>query len=90
MNCLNFVFVPKGIASRERLDQLYNAHVKRFYSSPQWRKRFNARLWQHRKSLFYLVKHIPSFARARKNFEPEKPGAHHAGPGMPPRGKKNS
>ena len=31
MNCLNFVFVPKGIASKERLDFLYNAHVKRFY-----------------------------------------------------------
>jgi anaerobic magnesium-protoporphyrin IX monomethyl ester cyclase len=70
MNCLNFVFVPRAIASRERLDQLYNQHVKRFYSSPEWRRKFMARLWQHRHSLAYLVKHLPSFARARRNFEP--------------------
>jgi anaerobic magnesium-protoporphyrin IX monomethyl ester cyclase len=70
MNCLNFVFVPKGIKSRERLDRLYNGHVKRFYSSPEWRRRFMRRLWQHRRSLWYLLKHIPSFARARRNFEP--------------------
>jgi anaerobic magnesium-protoporphyrin IX monomethyl ester cyclase len=72
MNCLNFVFVPKGIGSRERLDRLYNEHVKRFYSSPEWRRRFTRRLWHHRKSLLYLLKHVPSFARARRNFEPEK------------------
>ncbi len=70
MNCLNFVFVPKGISSRERLDRLYNEHVKRFYSDRAWRRRFGKRLWQHRWSLWYLIRHIPSFARARKNFEP--------------------
>jgi radical SAM superfamily enzyme YgiQ (UPF0313 family) len=56
MNCLNFVFVPKGIASKERLDQLYNEYVKRFYSDPAWRKRFRSRLWEHRKSLLYLLR----------------------------------
>ena len=75
MNCLNFVFVPKGIGSRERLDRLYNEHVKRFYSSPEWRRRFMRRLWQHRSSLWYLLKHMPSFARARRNFEPGNDGA---------------
>lgn len=70
MNCLNFVFVPKGISSRERLDRLYNEHVKRFYSGKEWRRTFARRLWQHRWSLWYLVKHLPSFARAKKNFEP--------------------
>jgi anaerobic magnesium-protoporphyrin IX monomethyl ester cyclase len=71
MNCLNFVFVPRGISSRQRLDQLYNAHVKRFYSSPAWRRTFMKRLWQHRWSLWYLFRHLPSFNRAKKNFEPE-------------------
>jgi anaerobic magnesium-protoporphyrin IX monomethyl ester cyclase len=71
MNCLNFVFVPKGISSRERLDRLYNEHVKRFYSDREWRRKFGRRLWQHRKSLWYLLRHLPSFARARKNFEPD-------------------
>jgi len=72
MNCLNFVFVPGGISSRERLDHLYNEHVKRFYSSREWRRTFGRRIWQHRKSLWYLLRHLPSFARARKNFEPDR------------------
>ncbi|PKN67430.1 MAG: B12-binding domain-containing radical SAM protein [Deltaproteobacteria bacterium HGW-Deltaproteobacteria-12] len=72
MNCLNFVFVPQGIKSRERLDQLYNEHVKRFYSDRGWRKKFRARLWQHRKSLLYLMRHLPSFWSAKNQFEPGK------------------
>ncbi len=71
MNCLNFVFVPKGIESRKKLDHLYNEHVKRFYSDPAWRKRFRNRLWQHRKSLLYLMRHLPSFWSAKNQFEPD-------------------
>jgi magnesium-protoporphyrin IX monomethyl ester (oxidative) cyclase len=70
MNCLNFVFVPKGIASREQLDQLYNTHVKRFYSDPAWRRRFRDRIWDHRRSLWYLLKHLPAFLYAKRTFEP--------------------
>ena len=72
MNCLNFVFVPKGIASAQRLDLLYNEHVKRFYSDPAWRRRFRGRLWQHRKSLWYLLRHLPSFWSAKNQFEPDR------------------
>ena len=72
MNCLNFVFVPKGIASKERLDHLYNGHVKRFYSDKEWRKKFRQRLWQHRKSLIYLMRHLPSFWSAKNQFEPKQ------------------
>jgi radical SAM superfamily enzyme YgiQ (UPF0313 family) len=72
MNCLNFVFIPKDIASRERLDQLYNEHVKRFYSDKAWRKKFRKRIWQHRKSLLYLLRHLPAFWSAKNQFEPEK------------------
>lgn len=72
MNCLNFVFIPNGIDSKEALDQLYNTHVKRFYSDPQWRKRFHKRIWQHRKSLWYLLRHLPDFLSAMRTFEPDK------------------
>jgi radical SAM superfamily enzyme YgiQ (UPF0313 family) len=72
MNCLNFVFVPRGIASKERLDQLYNEHVKRFYSDKGWRERFRKRIWQHRRSLIYLLRHLPSFWSAKNQFEPQK------------------
>ncbi|MEN6623365.1 MAG: radical SAM protein [Smithella sp.] len=71
MNCLNFVFVPKGIESKEKLDRLYNEHVKRFYSDWDWRRKFRKRLWQHRKSLLYLLCHLPSFWSAKNQFEPE-------------------
>jgi hypothetical protein len=72
MNCLNFVFVPKGIASKEKMDLLYNEHVKRFYSDPEWRNKFRRRLWQHRRSLRYLIHHLPSFWSAKLQFEPAK------------------
>lgn len=72
MNCLNFVFVPKGIVSKERLDQLYNEHVKRFYSDYGWRRKFRGRIWQHRKSMMYLLRHLPAFWSAKNQFEPGK------------------
>lgn len=72
MNCLNFVFIPKEIGSKQILDQLYNTHVKRFYSDPQWRRRFRSRLWQHRRSLWHLLRHLPDFLSAMRTFEPEK------------------
>jgi hypothetical protein len=69
MNCLNFVFVPKGIESRERLDQLYNEHVKRFYTDPNWRRKFARRLLQHRHSLRHLLFSLPAFLAAKQRFE---------------------
>jgi len=70
MNCLNFVFVPKTMESRDQLDNLYNWHVKRFYMDKGWRDRFAGRLWQHRWSLFHFFRHLPSFLTARRHFEP--------------------
>lgn len=70
MNCLNFVFVPRTMPSKERLDYLYNWHVKRFYLDSGWRKKFTGRLWQHRWSLYHFVRHLPSFLAAKKQFEP--------------------
>ena len=72
MNCLNFVFVPNGISSREALDEHYNQHVKRFYSSPAWRRKFRRRLWEHRWSLWHMLTHLPAFMAAKHNFEPRK------------------
>ncbi len=72
MNCLNFVFLPKAVDSIETLDQLYNLHVKRFYSDPKWRKRFRGRLWEHRKSLWCLIRSLPTFLSAMRTFEPKK------------------
>lgn len=72
MNCLNFVYLPKDVDSRKTLDELYNRHVKGFYESPTWRKKFLRRLWSHRWSLWRLIRHMPSFAAAMRTFEPGK------------------
>ena len=70
MNCLNFVFVPIGIESKEKLDLLYNRHVKRFYSGSAWRNKLMRRTWQHRWSLWHFVSNLPDFMAARRQFEP--------------------
>lgn len=72
MNCLNFVFIPKSIGSKAVLDQLYNEHVKRFYTNKAWLRKFNKRLWQHRHSIWHILKNLPDFLAAKKQFEPRK------------------
>lgn len=72
MNCLNFVFVPKSIGSREILEQLYKEHVKRFYSDKNWRRKFLHRLWQHRHSLWHIAKNFRDIWAAKRSFEPQK------------------
>lgn len=72
MNCLNFVFVPKDIDSKERLDELYNRHVKRFYTDRQWRRKISSHLWEHRWSLLRLMMHLPTFLEAKRHFQPGK------------------
>lgn len=68
MNCLNFVFKPHGFSSREEMDALYNWHIMRFYNSPTFRRRFVRRLWQHRWSLWHLLKHVPQTVAAMRYF----------------------
>jgi radical SAM superfamily enzyme YgiQ (UPF0313 family) len=83
MNCLNFVFVPKGMESKERLDQLYNQHVKRFYTDPAWLKKVRRRIWQHRRTLLHMLVHLPAFLAAGRHFNPDRlanPGASNPSP----------
>lgn len=68
MNCLNFVYQPEGFASREEMDALYNWHVRRYYDSRGYRRRFLRRLWQHRWSLWHVLKHLPGIIQAARYF----------------------
>jgi hypothetical protein len=72
MNCLNFVFLPHGFKSREEMDALYNWHVKRFYDSKGYRRRFVKRLWAHRWSLWHVLKHLPETIAAARYFSANK------------------
>jgi radical SAM superfamily enzyme YgiQ (UPF0313 family) len=75
MNCLNFVFRPSAFASRAEMDALYNWHVLRFYQSKGYRRRFARRLWDHRWSLWHLVKNAPRVAQAKRYFGATRAGA---------------
>lgn len=72
MNCLNFVFKPRGFESREQMDALYNWHVRRFYDSKGYRRRFAKRLWQHRWSLWHILRHLPQTIAAARYFSKNK------------------
>ena len=68
MNCLNFVFRPSGFETRAQMDRLYNWHVRRFYDSRGYRRRFIGRLWQHRWSVRHLARNLPRVAQAARYF----------------------
>ncbi len=68
MNCLNFSFRPDGFPSREAMDALYTWHVRRFYGSWGYRRRFARRLWEHRWSLWHLLRHSGRALQATWHF----------------------
>ena len=68
MNCLNFVFVPEGFSSNSEMDALYNETVRSLYKSKNYRRRFLKRLWQHRWSLWHIIKNLPNIIRAARYF----------------------
>lgn len=68
MNCMNFVFVPRGIASKERLDELYNAHIRGFYTGRNWTRKFPGLMFKSPDSVKRIIRHLPEFLRIRKDF----------------------
>jgi len=68
LNCLNFAFRPEGFASREEMDLLYNWHVRRFYESKNYRRRFARRLWSHRWSLWHVARNAAKTLQATRYF----------------------
>jgi magnesium-protoporphyrin IX monomethyl ester (oxidative) cyclase len=72
LNCLNFAYVPKAFESKEQMDFLYNQHVKRYYEGKRYQARFRKRLWEHRWSLWHVLKNLPGFLVAKKHFTPDQ------------------
>lgn len=71
MNCMNFVFVPKGISSKERLDELYNQFVKGFYMGRNWITKFGPLMFKSPDSTFRMIRKLPSFLKVIKDFSIE-------------------
>jgi len=68
LNCINSVFLPEGFESREQMNAIYNDHITRFYQSKRYQHRFGGRLWQHRWSLWHLLRHLPKTLAAKRYF----------------------
>jgi radical SAM superfamily enzyme YgiQ (UPF0313 family) len=74
MNCLNFVFVPKGIPSKERLEELYKQSVKRFYTSRNWVRKFIPLMFRSPHSAIRVLKNLPTYLKIKDDFEPAGKG----------------
>ncbi|MDX2111613.1 MAG: radical SAM protein [Verrucomicrobiota bacterium] len=84
MNCLNFVYLPKGFESRAQMDELYNQHVRRFYGGKEYQRRFAKRLWQHRWSLWHMLRNAPRTIQAARYFSANRKLLEQAGKSFPP------
>jgi radical SAM superfamily enzyme YgiQ (UPF0313 family) len=63
MDCEHFVFVPKGIPSREFLQEQYKLFIKGFYQRPFLRILYFKMLFQSPHSYWRLIKNIRTFFR---------------------------
>ena len=70
LNCLHFTYVPKAFHSRQEMDYLYNQCIDRFYRGAHFQQLFVQRLWQHRWSLWHVLRHVIPFIGAWKQFKP--------------------
>ncbi len=69
MNCLNFVFVPKGIESKERIDELYKQFIKQFYTGRNWTRKFVPLMFKSPDSARRLFRKLPTFLKMKRDFE---------------------
>jgi radical SAM superfamily enzyme YgiQ (UPF0313 family) len=72
MNCLNFVFVPKGIQSKERLNELYGQFIRQFYTGKNWVRKFGPLLFKSPHSAYRMIRNLPTFLKIKNDFEPKK------------------
>jgi radical SAM superfamily enzyme YgiQ (UPF0313 family) len=72
MNCLNFVFVPRGIESKERLDELYNRFIKHFYTGKNWTRKFGPLMFKSPHSTYRIFRNLPTFLKIKRDFEPHE------------------
>jgi radical SAM superfamily enzyme YgiQ (UPF0313 family) len=68
MDCINFVFVPKEIGSKEVLEKQYRLFFKSFYERPFAKKTYLKLLFQSPHSYWRLFKNLPSFLRYIKEL----------------------
>ncbi|NVN99028.1 MAG: radical SAM protein [Geobacteraceae bacterium] len=68
MNCMNFVFVPHGMPSKERMDELYREFIRNFYTGKNWIRKFPGLMFKSTDSVKRVIRHLPAFLRIRREF----------------------
>jgi radical SAM superfamily enzyme YgiQ (UPF0313 family) len=58
MNCLNFVFVPRGMTGQQ-LEDLYNEFIRRFYHRHRIHWGYTKMLWKSPHSILSFLRHLP-------------------------------
>jgi anaerobic magnesium-protoporphyrin IX monomethyl ester cyclase len=62
MNCMNFVFVPEGM-TRERLEELYDQFISRFYRRSRIHWGYTKMLWKSPHSIAVFLRNLPEILR---------------------------
>ncbi|KAF0216538.1 MAG: radical SAM domain-containing [Geobacteraceae bacterium] len=62
MNCLNFVFVPHGM-TKERLEELYDEFIRRFFRRPQIYYGYARMLWRSPHSIALFLRNLPEILK---------------------------
>ncbi|WP_298273028.1 radical SAM protein [Geobacter sp.] len=62
MNCMNFVFVPRGM-TREELEGLYDEFIRRFYRRSRIHWGYAQMLWKSPESILRFLRHLPEILR---------------------------
>ncbi len=65
---MNFVFVPKGMSSKERMDELYREFIRNFYTGKNWIRKFPVLMFKSPESVKRVFRHLPAFLRIRREF----------------------
>lgn len=69
MDCVNFVFVPKEIESKEVLEKYYGEFIRAFYHRPFMKEVYRKMLFQCPHSYWRLIKNASSFLRYSKKMK---------------------
>lgn len=68
MDCMNFVFIPKGITSRKVLEKYYRLFIKEFYNRPFMRNIYRKMIVQSPHSYWRLIKGAVPFLSYAKSI----------------------
>ena len=58
MNCMNFVFVPRGM-TKLQLEGLYDEFIRRFYHRSRIHWGYAQMLWKSPHSMMTFLRHLP-------------------------------